>query len=159
MNPENVQIAKAEDFKRAMRQRANVEWLTLPASGLSVLLCRPPVFAALAMQDEGSELQKKVMGVEPGKVQSEDVRAFTKWITATLAKLFVEPQFSASPGAGEVGLADIMQEDLRYIFAWMRGEVSPDAGGNPADLAAFRQGSSAAPIPRGSGEAQPLPGK
>ena len=115
-------IAKAEDFKRAV-ERANVERVVLPASGLTVLLCRPPVFAALAMGRAGTQLQARITDAKPEEIKTEDIEAFTQWLTETLTRLFVQPRFAAAPEADEIGLADILIEDLKFIFRWLRGEV------------------------------------
>ena len=115
-------IAKAEDFKRAL-ERTNIERVVLPASGLSVLLCRPPVFAALAMGRAGTQLQARITDAKPEEIKTEDIEAFTQWLTETLTRLFVQPRFAAAPEADEIGLADILIEDLKFIFRWLRGEV------------------------------------
>ena len=165
-------IAKAEDFKRAL-ERANIERVVLPASGLPVLLCRPPVFAALAMARTGTQLQARITDAKPEEVKTEDIEAFTQWLTDTLTRLFVQPRFAAAPGTDEVGLADILIEDLKFIFRWLRGEVFSAEGGTGVppvthgqdghatsateDLGRFPGGQRAASVPGGSGEAQSLP--
>jgi len=115
-------IAKAEDFRRAL-ERANIERVVLPASGLPVLLCRPPVFAGLAMGRAGTQLQARVTDAKPEEIKTEDVEAFTTWLTDTLTRIFVEPRFAATPEAEEIGLADILIDDLKFLFRWLRGEV------------------------------------
>jgi hypothetical protein len=170
-------IAKAGDFKAAI-ERANIERVVLPGSGLPVLLCRPPVFAALATGRAGTQLQTKVTDAKPEEVRTEDIEAFTEWLTETLTRLFVEPRFASAPGADEIGLADILIEDLKFIFRWLRGEVfvSRDAGlgvrdsgvtSNPEtrnpnpesveDLGRFSGGQGTGSIPGGSREAKLLP--
>ena len=168
-------IAKAEDFRRAL-ERANIERVVLPASGLPVLLCRPPVFAALAMGRAGTQLQARVTDAKPEEIRTEDVEAFTTWLTGTLTRIFVEPRFASAPEAGEIGLADILIDDLKFVFRWLRGEVFSagtgdsglGAGDNPQnpaprtqppteDLGRFPGGQGAASVPGGSGEAQLLP--
>ena len=151
-------IGKVEDFKRAM-QKANVERVTLPASGITVLLCRLPVYAALALGVEGNELQHRVIDIPPDKLKPEDVAAFTKWVAATLCKLFVEPRFSATPQSDELGLQDILQADLQFIFRWLRGEVLPGQDGSPEDLETFRGGQEKTGLPIESGGAEQLPCK
>ncbi len=168
-------IAKAEDFKRAL-ERTNIERVVLPASELSVLLCRPPVFAALALGRAGTQLQAKVTDAKPEEIKTEDIEAFTQWLTETLTRLFVQPRFAAAPEAGEIGLADILIEDLKFIFRWLRGEVFSSgarcqvsgARENPdtqhltpdtcsEDLGRFPGGQRAPSVLGGSGEAPPLP--
>ena len=168
-------IAKAEDFKRAL-ERANIERVVLPASGLSVLLCRPPVFAALAMGRAGTQLQARITDAKPEEIRTEDIEAFTTWLTGTLTRLFVEPRFAAAPEADEIGLADILIEDLKFIFRWLRGEVFSAVNSEQGtvnreepvhcslstvhcteDLGRFPRGQRAASVLGGSGEAQPLP--
>ena len=116
------EIAKPEDFKRAV-ERLSVEEVVLPASGLTVLLCRPPVFAALAMGRTGTLLQARVTDAKPEEVKTEDVEAFTQWLSETLTRLFARPRFAGAPTADEIGLADILIDDLKFIFRWLRGEV------------------------------------
>jgi len=171
----NYVIAKPEDFKRAV-ERSNVEQIVLPASGLSVRLCRPPVFAALAMGRTGTLLQARVTDAKPEEIKTEDIEAFTMWLTDTLGRLFVAPRFAATPEADQIGLADILIEDLKFIFRWLRGEVfnagtggwGLGAGEDPSaqhpapspctqDLGRFPGGQGAADVPGGSGQAQPLP--
>jgi hypothetical protein len=172
-------IAKASDFKAAL-ERANIERVVLPASGLSVLLCRPPVFASLAMGRAGTLLQARITDAKPEEIRTEDIEAFTQWLTETLTRLFVQPRFSAAPEADEVGLAEILLDDLKFIFRWLRGEVfSQDSGAriqelgkseepdpkssilNPRssteDLGRFPDGQGAASVLGGSGKSQPLP--
>jgi hypothetical protein len=168
-------IAKPEDFRRTV-ERSNAELVVLPASGLSVLLCRPPVFAALAMGREGTLLQARVTDAKPEEIKTEDIEAFTSWLTATLTRLFVEPRFAADPAADEVGLADILLEDLKFIFRWLRGEVfgtanigqgtvdsgtsvncQPSTVNCTEDLSRFPARQRAAAVPGGGGEAQFVP--
>jgi hypothetical protein len=168
-------IAKASDFKAAV-ERANVEQVVLPASGLAVLLWRPPVFAALGMGRAGTQLQAKITDAKPEEIKPEDIEAFTAWLTDTLTRLFVEPRFAAAPEANQIGLADILIEDLKFIFSWLRGEVFSAVNSEQGtvnregsvhcplstvhcteDLGRFPEGQGAASLPGGSGEAQPLP--
>ena len=168
-------IAKANDLRAAV-ERSNVERVVLPASGLSVLLCRPPVFAALAMGRAGTQLQARITDAKPEEIKTEDIEAFTHWLSETLTRLFVQPRFAAAPEADEIGLADILIDDLKFIFRWLRGEVFsagarcqvPGAGEDPdtrhlipdtctEDLGRFPGGQGAASVPGGSGEAQLLP--
>ncbi len=169
-------IARAGDFKKAV-ERSNVEQVVLPASGLAVRLCRPPVFAALAIGRAGTELQSKITDAKPEEVKTEDVEKFTQWLTETLTRLFVQPRFATSPTADEIGLADILIDDLKFIFRWLRGEVfvprdsgigTWDSGTSPnpetrvpspeaEDLGRFPGGQGAAAVPGGGGETQPLP--
>ena len=169
-------IAKAEDFRRVL-ERASIERVVLPNSGLPVLLCRPPVFAALSLGRAGTLLQSRVTDAKPDEIKTEDIEAFTTWLTDTLARLFVEPRFAAAPEAGQIGLADILIEDLKFIFRWLRGEVfvPRDSGlgvrdsglsANPEsripnpepveDLGRFPGGQGAPSVPGRSGETQPL---
>jgi hypothetical protein len=168
-------IAKPEDFRRVL-ERASIERVVLPASRLTVLLCRPPVFAALAMGREGTQLQARITDSEPEEIKQEDVEAFTNWLIETLTRLFVQPRFAAAPAAEEIGLADILLEDLKFIFRWLRGEVfsavnseqgtvnrgdsvhcPPSTVNCTEDLGRFPGGQGAPSVPGGSGEAQPLP--
>jgi hypothetical protein len=167
-------IAKAKDFRRVLESAA-VERVTLP-SGLVVRLCRPPIFAALRLGREGTELQARITEAQPHEVKPEDITAFSEWLTATLTRLFVEPRFSGTPTAEEIGLGDILVDDLKYIFRWLRGEVfsavnSEQGTGNSKesvhcslstvncteDLAPFPGGPRAAFVPGGGGQAEPLP--
>ena len=173
-NSEN-NTAKPEDFRRAL-ERANLERVVLPASGLPVLLCRPPVFAALAMGRTGTQLQARVTDAKPEEVKTADIEAFTQWLTETLTRLFVQPRFAAAPEAEEIGLGDILIEDLKFIFRWLRGEVfvpqdsgigTRDSGTTTSpetripspeaeDLGRFPGGQGAASVPGGSGQAELL---
>jgi hypothetical protein len=172
-NPANA-IANAKDFRRVL-ERANIERVELP-SGLSVLLCRPPVFAALEMGRTGTQLQAKVTDAKPEAIKAEDIEAFTRWLSETLTRLFVEPRFAPAPTADEIGLADILIDDLKFIFRWLRGEVFSagtrdsglGTGVNPSpqplapspcseDLGRFPGGHGADFVPGGGGEAQPVP--
>jgi hypothetical protein len=169
-------IAKAEDFQQALH-RTNVERVTLPRSGLTVLLCRPPVFAALRLGREGTKLQTKITEAAPEGTKAEDIVALSDWVTETLSRLFLQPRFSGAPKPGEIGLGDILVDDLKYIFRWLRGEVfstgtrdsgsgigesnpesqTPNPGSSTEDLAPFPGEPRAASVLRGSGEAQPVP--
>jgi hypothetical protein len=168
-------ISKPKDFRRAV-ERTNVEQVELP-SGLSVLLCRPPIFAALEMGRAGTHLQAKVTDARPEEVKVEDVEAFTNWLTKTLERLFLEPRFSISPRPGEIGLADILIDDLKFIFRWLRGEVFSEklearseklengdssssfrpSSSSTEDLGRFPGGQGAPAVSGGSGETQPVP--
>jgi hypothetical protein len=168
-------IAQAEDFKKAL-QHVSYERVLLPASGLAVLLCRPPVFAALRLGREGTQLQAKITEARVEEIQPEDIVAFSDWLAATLSRLFVQPRFASQPGPGEIGLGDILVDDLQHIFRWLRGEVfnsgagdsGPGAGEKPGtrhltpdtcteDLAAFPRRPREASVSGGSGEAGQLP--
>jgi len=169
-------IANADDFRTAL-QRASAERVVLPASGLAVLLCRPPVFAALRVGREGTQLQAKITHAKPEEIQPEDIVAFSEWLASTLSRLFVQPRFSTQPGQGEIGLGDILVDDLQHIFRWLRGEVfgqelevrSEKLGENPSscslpassscteDLAPFSRRPREAALFGGSGEARQLP--
>jgi hypothetical protein len=123
-------IAKASDFRAAV-EHASAERVVLPASGLTVLLCRPPVFAALRMGREGTQLQSKITDSKPEDISPEDVIAFSDWLGATLSRLFVQPRFSNQPEPNEIGLGEILVDDLQFIFRWLRGEVfNPGARGS-----------------------------
>jgi hypothetical protein len=169
-------LAEANDLRAAV-ERSNVERVDLPASGLSVLLCRPPVFAALAMGRAGTQLQAKITDAKPEEIKTEDIEAFTQWLGATLTRLFVQPRFAVAPEAEQIGLADILIDDLKFIFRWLRGEVF--STGNRAqgtgdrdensvtchlspvtsteDLGRFPGGQGAASVSGGSGQTQLLP--
>jgi hypothetical protein len=168
-------IAEANDFKAAV-ERLNVEQVVLPASGLTIMLCRPPVFAALEMGRTGTLLQARVTDAKPEEVKTEDVEAFTRWLSDTLTRLFVRPRFAAVPAADEITLADILIDDLKFIFRWLRGEVfstgtgdwglrTGDYSQNPApstqppteDLGRFPGGQRAGSVSGGSGKTQLLP--
>ena len=168
-------IARSEDFKRAL-ERTNLERVVLPASGLPVLLCRPPVFAALSMGRVGTQLQARVTDAKPEEVKTADIEAFTQWLTKTLTRLFVQPRFAAAPEADEIGLDDILIEDLKFIFCWLRGEVFSAVNSEQEtvnreepvhcplstvscaeDLGRFPGGQGAAFVRGGSGEAELLP--
>ena len=168
-------IANANDFRAAL-ERTSVERVVLPASGLAVLLCRPPVFAALEMGRVGTQLQARITEAKPEEVKAGDIEAFTTWLTETLARLFVEPRFAAAPDGGQIGLADILIDDLKFIFRWLRGEVFseklearseklqaslsssslPTSNSSTEDLGRFPGGQRTAPVSGGSSEAQPL---
>ncbi len=158
-------IAQAEDFRKAL-ERECVEHVVLPASGLTVLLCRPPVFASLRLGREGTELQNKITEAKPEEVKSEDIAEFSDWITRTLAGLFVQPRFSDCPEAGEIGLGDILVDDLKFIFRWLRGEVfgagtrdsGRGTGESPQPLGPGPCTEDLAPFPGGTG-APPLSGR
>ena len=171
----NNDIAKASDFRAAL-ERSNNERVVLPASRLPVLLCRPPVFASLAMGRAGTLLQARITDAKPEEIKTEDIEAFTQWLSQTLTRLFVQPRFAPAPEPDQVGLADILIDDLKFIFRWLRGEVfDPGAGDcglgageNPSpqppapstcneDLGRFPGGHGAASVLGGSGETQPLP--
>ena len=168
-------IATADQFKAAV-ENSNVERVTLPASGLAVLLCRPPVFAALEMGRVGTLLQARVTDAKPEEVKAEDVETFTRWLSETLTRLFVRPRFSPAPATDEIGLGDILIDDLKFIFRWLRGEVfdsgaryqvsgvrenpetrhlTPDTSSE--DLGRFPGGQGTGSLPGGSGEAERLP--
>ena len=168
-------IAKASDFKAAV-EHASAERIVLPASGLAVLLCRPPVFAALRMGREGTELQSKITNSKPEDISPEDIAAFSDWLSGTLSRLFVQPRFSNQPEAEEIGLGEILVDDLQFIFRWLRGEVfHPGAWGsglgtgeNPGaqhladgtcaeDLMPFPGQSREASVPGRGSEARQLP--
>jgi hypothetical protein len=169
-------IADAADFKRAM-ESSNVERVALPASGLVVRLCRPPVFAALRLGREGTALQAKITEARPEEIKPEDIVAFSDWLAAALSQLFVQPRFASRPGPGEIGLGDILVDDLQHIFRWLRGEVfgqelevrseklnqnsssSPLLASNccTEDLAPFPRQPREAFVSGGSGEARQLP--
>jgi len=158
MSEDAKHCGKIEEFKRAVLN-ANSEWVTLPVSKIPVLLCRPPIFAALRMGAQGTELQKRVTDSAPESLQQEDIDAFTEWVCDTLATVFVEPRFSSSPGPDEIGLRELLLEDMQFIFRWLRGEVVPGANGASEDLGTFRGGQGAATLPLASGKAQPVQAK
>jgi len=169
-------VGKAKDFRRAV-ERANAECVVLPASGLSVLLCRPPLFAAMQMGRTGTQLQAKITEAKPEEIRAEDIEALTRWMNETLARLFVEPRFAASPTSEQIGLADLLIGDLKFIFRWLRGEVFSEKWGarsekledvdsnsslltsssSTEDLGRFPGRQGAAALPGRGGEAQPLP--
>jgi hypothetical protein len=131
----------------------------------------------LEMGRMGTLLQTRVTDAKPEEVKTEDIEAFTRWLSETLARLFVQPRFAADPTADEIGLADILIDDLKFIFRWLRGEVfsaadseqgTGDRGQTPIpcnlstvtsteDLGRFPGGQRAASIPGGSGQAEQLP--
>jgi hypothetical protein len=125
----------------------------------------------------GTQLQARITGAKPEEIKAGDIEAFTQWLSETLARLFVQPRFAAAPEADEIGLADILIEDLKFIFRWLRGEVFSEklearsekleanhsssslltSSSSTEDLGRFPGGQRAASVLGGSGEAQPLP--
>jgi hypothetical protein len=140
-------IGKPEGLRGAL-VRERPEEVTLPKSKLKVRLCRPPSLAVLGMAHEGQEIWEKVTKVKLEGVRSEDLYAFADWIIAALSQVFVQPVFSRAPKPGEIGLGDLLQDDLIFIFHWLWRGIFPTVTGLE-DLAQFHGQPGIALLPRG----------
>jgi hypothetical protein len=92
-------IADAADFKRAM-ESSNVERVALPASGLVVRLCRPPVFAALRLGREGTALQAKITEARAGRDQAGRYRGIFRLACRGAFPAFCAAALCEPAGAG-----------------------------------------------------------
>src|ERR1700722_1352416 len=148
-------VASVQDFQSAAHARGTPERLTLPKSGLKVVLRRPNPMWFLFHGLLPASLAARVEG-EQARIESvEDLRALADWMVPLLAEVFVEPRLTLEPGPGSISPDLLDLEDATFVIRWAVGGVASEAGG---DLAAFRDGRTPA-APGASGRDVALPSK
>jgi hypothetical protein len=147
-------IASSDDFQFAARQRSEPERVTLPKSGLEVMLRRPsPMWflfrgllpASLAVRLEGGQSRIETV---------KDLRALAEWMVPLLGEVFVEPRLALDPGPGEISPDLLDLEDASFVVRWAVGEVASESD----DLAGLRRDGSPAAAGAGRGDVA-LPAK
>jgi hypothetical protein len=104
------------------------EYVTLPKSGLEVLLRRPKPLAYTLLgaplpgiSEDGAET------VNPLEAQTRMSAEETAYVAGWLAKLwgnvFVQPKLSLRPGPDAIHPDWIPEEDQKFIWKFIRGEV------------------------------------
>lgn len=132
-------IARLEDFRRAALANENApEPLTLPKSGLTILVRRPTPQWYLFKGRLPSSLAAIVQGQQPkAPLSREDDDAALAWINTLLAKVIVEPRELLD------NLDVLETPDRNAIVGFAHGVLAPGEGGEAAgDLESFRPGSS-----------------
>ena len=126
-------VASVQDFQSAAQARGTPERLTLPKSGLKVVLRRPNPMWFLFHGLLPASLASRVAGGEARIESVEDLRALADWMVPLLSEVFVEPRLTLEPGLGSISPDLLDLEDATFVVRWAVGEVASEAG----DLAAF----------------------
>jgi hypothetical protein len=148
-------VASPEDFQSAALARGTPERLTLPKSGLKVVLRRPNPMWFLFHGLLPASLAARVEGGRARIESVEDLRTLAGWMVPLLSEVFVEPRLTLDPGPGSISPDLLDLEDATFVIRWAVGEVAADAGG---DLASFRDGGKS-PSDSSSGRNLALPSK
>jgi hypothetical protein len=136
----------ASDFRRLAETAAwgSEEQVTLPESGLAVIVRRPTKFYwALRRSSWPRPLREKIdaagVGVKP-QFSVEELLLLAAEDEQMLQEAFVEPKAQPEPGPAQFDPNWLPREDAEFILGYLRGQVL--ASGQ--DLEAFRRGQSAA---------------
>lgn len=157
MSKENG-IASAADFRRAAEAEAfeGAQRVTLPKSGLTVLLRRPrPVFFALVKHGLPQSLASRIAegkGAEAfNEMTAEELRELAGFWTEVFESVFVSPRVSLTPGPDEISPNLLAAEDVMFLIRWAVGEVASDG----RDLAPFRRESGPPAAGASGGDVSP----
>lgn len=133
-------LATPADFRNLIKDEEAFEpatYVTLPKSGLEVLLRRPrpiaytllgvplPAISTFAPREKDGltpEFQPPAPMVQAGRENSEERANLARWTGALWGKVFVQPRLSMSPGADEIHPSWIPKEDKDFIWDWINGE-------------------------------------
>lgn len=128
-------VASVEDFQLAAHARGTPERLTLPKSGLKVVLRRPNPMWFLFHGLLPASLAARVEGGQARIESVEDLRALADWMVPLLTEVFVEPRLALEPGPGSISPDLLDLDDATFVIRWAVGEVASETG---SDLASFR---------------------
>jgi len=140
-------VASVEDFQTAAQARGTPERLTLPKSGLKVVLRRPNPMWFLFHGLLPASLAARVEGGQARIESVEDLRVLADWMVPLLTEVFVEPRLALEPGPGSISPDLLDLDDATFVIRWAVGEVASEAG---SDLASFRDERSSAASGAGS---------
>jgi hypothetical protein len=133
-------LASAADFRGLIRDEEAFEpatYVTLPKSGLEVLLRRPrpiaytllgvPLPAITTFEPKNKEalppaFQPPAEIGPPNTENSEERANVARWTGALWGKVFVHPKLSMNPGADEIHPSWIPKEDKDFVWRWINGE-------------------------------------
>lgn len=131
-------IATAADFKALAEAEAfgQAERVTLPHSGLAVMLRRPRAQAfVLGRASLPQTLAAVLLKADPGAPPTpEEAIASDRFWFWMFTRMFESPRLSLEPGEDEIHPGLIPLRDQEFLFGWARGEVAPDG----SDLRKFR---------------------
>jgi hypothetical protein len=134
---EDIHIATAEDFLKAVKQRQQKEAkpLRLPVSGLVVLARKPdPAWWIRRLGQLPMALTNQLSGAdETIQPTTEELVKYSQWSVELIREVVVQPVIALDPGPGEVDPNWIPDEDLKFLVRYAGGEVSADN----ADLSLF----------------------
>jgi hypothetical protein len=134
-------LATAADFRSLIKDEDAFEpatYVTLPTSGLEVLLRRPrpiaytllgvPLPAISTFEPKGTagltpKFQPPADQEAPDTENSEQRANLARWTGALWGKVFVQPRLSMNPEADEIHPSWIPKEDKNFIWDWINGEV------------------------------------
>lgn len=128
-------LATAADFRSRIKDEDCFEapvYVILPKCGLEVVLRKPKPLAYTLLgaplpgiPQEGTEAASGAEG-QSGMTSEETVQ-LASWLAKLWGNVFVQPKLSWTPGFDEIHPDWIPQEDQRFIWRWIRGEVT-DSG-------------------------------
>jgi hypothetical protein len=128
---EEHNLATAADFRKRIKDEdcyEPPEEVTLPKCGLKVLLRRPKPLAytligvPLPGIPKAEAQDGRAEGDKPTHTQ-EDILRLARWTAGLWSKVFVHPKLSLRPGDDEIHPDWIPEEDLVFIWKWIRAEV------------------------------------
>lgn len=113
------EISTAADFFATMGAVSG-ERVKLP-SGLTVILARPSFLGSLVVADQAKTLAKAMAEAETTAPSIAAARAYVEWITCLFAWAFVSPRFIQEPAPGEIGIVNLLKDDVTFMVRWLAG--------------------------------------
>jgi hypothetical protein len=138
-------LASAADFRAAIKEEDLFEPATevfLPKSEKWVLLRRPKplAYTLLAAPLPGiPEAGAEGPSQNQSEMSNEEIAHVAGWLAALWGQVFVHPKLSLRPGPDEIHPDWIPEEDQKFIYRWIRGEVN-DSGESLSTFSGSVQG-------------------
>jgi hypothetical protein len=140
-------VASAADFRNRIKDEDCFEapvYVVLPKCGLGVLLRRPRPLAytllGAPLPGIPQESGEAGSGSDGQSGMSPEERArLAHWLAELWGKVFFQPKLSLTPDFSEIHPDWVPEEDQRFIWKWMRGEVN-DSGESLGTFPASVQG-------------------
>ena len=131
-------VATAADFRKRIKEEdcfEEPEYVILPKCGLGVMLRRPKPLAytllgaplpglPVGSNGDGAENAEAEAAESADTLKPEETVQVATWMTRLWLKVFVSPGLSLMPGPEEIHPDWIPEEDQKFVWRWIRGEVT-----------------------------------
>ena len=101
-----------------MERDASTEIVTVP-SGLTFKLVKPTAFGALVICKQTKKVLSALTESKSDEDKSRSVDDYMSWLESLFTWAFVSPRFRAAPLPGEIGLHNLLLQDVSFIIRWL----------------------------------------